>query len=332
MANNVGGGQDYLNGYGYIYKPGGVDYYSYNAQGKTPVTREIFQSNTSRYGTNVGQIEAGAPKIAEPVTTARPPGGGGGGGSSTGNVYVPPLNVDAIYKSATGRAAGQAGTWYQQNLDNYVKILDQRKSIESNILTTTQKDLEQQLKNLVEGNVITRGRTTEDTAYNLGRIGTEEGARQTTEARQFDLARRGLQSQQGEAGIATSGMGKQQQIQANFDRKMAEEKQARDVTDQKRVQELGLDRTFQDLALAEKHKGIATEFGKQKAQLSFDQAMGQLADEEFKYRQDLEGKKAAMQSDVEKSLKIQDWLNYYQGLTQEQQYGAKQKYGGFFYQ
>jgi hypothetical protein len=245
--------------------------------------------------------------------------------------WIPNLDINSVYNSAKSKAAGEATSWYNQQLGEFMKIIDWKKGVNQNQYDTNIGSLESQLKNLIEGNVVTRGRTQEDTAYNTQRIREEELARQQSEGRQFDVGRRGLQSSLGASGLATSGLGAQQLEQAGFERKMGEQKQTRAVEEQKLQQEKILGRTFEDLARGEKTKTEETEFGKQQAKISFDDAMIDLADRERSNRISLEQSRSAIQQSLEQANRIQSYLDYFNSLkTNAQKSEASNVYGKFF--
>ena len=245
--------------------------------------------------------------------------------------WIPNLDVNKIYNTAKQKASGEANSWYQKELGVFLDQINYKKQLQGDYYNTTIQGLENQLKNLIEGNVTTRGRTLEDTDYNLGMIKTNEADRQTYEAQQFDQARRGIQEQLGASGLSTSGMGRQKLANAGFERKMTETAQAREVEDQKRTQEKTLSRTFEDLATSEKRKTEETELGKRQAKISFDDAMNDLAMTERDRRNSLVQTRDSIQSSMEQSERINAFLDYYNKLkTAGQRSEAWNQYGGFF--
>jgi hypothetical protein len=245
--------------------------------------------------------------------------------------WIPNLDVDKIYKQSKAKAAGEANSWYQTQLDSFLGQINYKKQLQGDYYNTATEGLENQLKNLIEGNVTTRGRTLEDTSYNLGQIKENEGDRQTYEAQQFDQARRGIQENLGASGMSTSGLGRQKLASAGFDRKMTETAQAREVADKQRTQEKTLSRTFEDLATSEKRKTEETELGKRQAKISFDDAMNDLAMTEQEKRNSLLETKNSMQANIEQANRIDSFLNYYNKLKNAgQRSEAWNQYGGFF--
>lgn len=245
--------------------------------------------------------------------------------------WIPSLDVNKIYKESQKKAAGEAGGWYQTQLGEFLKNLEYKRGLQKDYYDTSVSELEKGLKDMIEGNVITRGRTQSDTEYNLGRINEEEGARQQMEARSFDATKRGIESSLGESGLSTSGLGRQKLAEAGFKRKMTEEATSRDITEQKQTLNKNLSRTFEDLARSEKLKGEDTELGKRKAKISFDEAMVDLAETEREKRISLEQSRASQQSNLEQAYRINSFMDYYNKLkTAGQRNEFWNQYGGFF--
>lgn len=245
-------------------------------------------------------------------------------------VAIPSLNLTNIYNKAKAQAEAAVNPWFSTQLANYAKQRDlaKQKALESYTSATNEAKmaLEKTLQETAAGKV----RTEEDTATNLANIAGEEGNRQKLEALQYDQARRGMQENLGEAGLTTSGLGRQQLAEGQKTRQLTEKEQKRVVEANVNAQNLTKTRTIADLASSEDwaKKGhaetvrSATESKRiAESQADFDLELNKL---------DAEIKRMEMVNTATRGNEQQQWRDYLSGLSSAQRERASSLYGGYF--
>jgi hypothetical protein len=245
-------------------------------------------------------------------------------------VAIPSLNLTNIYNKARTQAEASTNPWFSTQLSNYTKQRDlaKQKAMESYTATTNeaQMALEKTLGETATGRV----RITEDTATNLANIQGEEANRQDLEALKYDQARRGAMETLGEAGLSTSGLGRQQLVEGQKTRQLTEKEQTRVVNANVNAQNLTKTRTLADLSSTDdwakkakeetvRQAGTSKSIAEQQA--DFDLEMNKL---------DAEIKRMEMVSTATRANEQQQWRDYLSGLSSAQRERASSLYGGYF--
>jgi hypothetical protein len=297
MANTVGGGQDYINGYGYAYKPGGVDYYSYNTKtgAKTPITREIFQSNTSQYGANVGQIEAGAPRSSvnagqsqtqAAINSINATLAGLGGPSAY--VAPPKYDVNKAYSTARTQATATANAYFTTEVNKYLTYMNQIKDLRKQEYNLDYENIGRVYREYMGQAETNKQRTGEDFTTNMGQMADSEALRQKAESRQADANQRGLESQLGASGLSYSGLGEQALMENAAQRGDVEQGARQDLDAKKQQQVVYKTRTLEDIASGIESKTADKTYQEQSAKLDLDTFMADKEREIFEYKQNKE--------------------------------------------
>jgi hypothetical protein len=134
----------------------------------------------------------------------------------------------------------------------------------------------------------------------------------------------------GEAGLTTSGLGRQQLVEGQKTRQLTEKEQARVVSANVNAQNLTKTRTLADLASTDDWAKKAKEETYRQAtsskslaeqQANFDLEMNKL---------DAEIKRMEMVSTATRANEQQQWRDYLSGLSSDQRERASSVYGGYF--
>jgi len=247
-------------------------------------------------------------------------------------VYAPPQipffsAQEAIRKSMPG-ATQTVNTFYNKLMADYLARMEENRQTQRKQFDLANKSLERQLLETKESAELGKVRTEEDVARNLSQMATEETARQGTEARQFDIGRRGLQEQLGQAGLSAEGIGGQKLWEAGMQRGDIEKAESRKIEAQKEAQIISRSRTIDDLARGLKRAEISTKEAKERAQLSLDTALGELAEQELSKKQYYEEQRQSEIARKAQAMASDEWDRYLSGLkTPQEQAQAFSQYG-----
>lgn len=317
--------------YNYKVNPNGsigVDYFF----GGKPVTREGFRMFT---GANIGDIERAGLGLRQ-ASPAHPSAASASAASaSAASKYTPPpwipsINLNDVYNQARNNATNAANALFQTKVNDLVARMNAKRNRAREDYTTNVAELNTKLEKTMQDIATNKERTIADTTKNVQDIGTEERARQVTEARQYDASRRGLQSQLGEAGLSTSGLGRQQLEEAKLNRRDVEQAQAKKVSNSIYAQNTTRDRTLSDLVSSGDWAKKTTETGIKAEGTSRDRAIEDVMWEETTNRWDFEKERlAAIESGTAAGRKNY-WANYLGGLSNPQKEYANKIYSGVF--
>lgn len=202
--------------------------------------------------------------------------------------YLPYFDILGNYNQAKGAAAGVVNPLYQAKLNDYLKQEQVNKERKQADFATTNTQLEDALKTALEASGISRDRTSQDVASNLGLIANQEQNFQQDTGLNFDRARSALSGNVAQAGLTTSGLGAQQQADQQFQRNTTEGRQVQAFDTQKQAQNLLKTRTFEDLGRADVQ--VNKQVGQQKdaVKLDLDRYLQDLATQEAQTRNDLD--------------------------------------------
>lgn len=283
-------------------------------------------SGTGRAETNIGYANGTRVTAALPPAPKTLPSiyDGAGGGAAVAKVYAPKLDVAAINAKARASAEGAVNPWYTLQLNNFLAEQSAQKQQQQTRYDTNVKNLEDTLKNNLEQNDITRGRTGEDVATNIAGVNQAADEFQTDSGQDFDKARLDLART-----ASTGGLGAQKVAEQQAGRNTQEGRQVQKFEKAKQEQELFKTRTFDDLARSGKLAGESTEKGKTAAKFDLDSYLQNAAFDETNQRNTLE---KGRQSDIEAKSQsyARDAYNEYirniadpaQRLAGAQQYGS----------
>ena len=301
ISGNIGTGIDYLNPWD--TKP--QDYYGghYN----DPIAKKSNKAVNlpSTFGTGVGTGYVAPP-------------------------WIPSINLEEVYNQSRNSATSQVNPSFIKKLNDFFAEQTAKRGRTVADYSTNIQNINDQLQQAQEGYATQRERTTTDVEKNLGDITTGETARQTTEGRQFDTARRGAQSQLGESGLTQSGLGKQQLTDMALNRKDIEQAQKRQIEGSVYAQKTTRDRTFADLASSEAWAVKGAEKGKVVAATGRDRDLEDLMFLETKTKDEIEWARQEAIDKVTSANQQNYFRNYLKGLNQGQQEQANRVYGGVF--
>lgn len=198
-----------------------------------------------------------------------------------GQVYAPQLDYKGINAKARKAAEGAINPLYQRKLTEFIEEQNVLKARKKSEYQTGVKNLEDSLAQALEGSELSRTRTSEDVATNLGQIDTAEDIMQTDTGDAFATERQGLSEQVFGSGLGTSGLGRQQVAGQQTARNTEEQRAADQFDFNRRTQEVFKARTFEDLAKSDELANLSTVKGKAKAKFDLD---NYLEDIEFQTR------------------------------------------------
>lgn len=200
------------------------------------------------------------PPPTPPLPSIYPPGGG-----TPAPVYAPRLDIAAVSAKARAAAEGAVNPFYTKQLTDFLAQQAAQKQQRQTIYETNVKNLEDTLKNTLEGNEITKTRTGEDVAANIAEVNQTADEFQTDSGQEFDANRLDLAR-----SVTGGGLGAQKLEKAKESRNTTESRQVQKFQTAKANQELFKTRSFDDLARSGVLAGEATEKGKAAEKFDLD--------------------------------------------------------------
>lgn len=173
-----------------------------------------------------------------------------------------PFDYNATKAKARANAEAGVNPIYAAKLSNFLRDAQTNEARKRADITTSNQLLDEQLKNLQEGNAITGQRTTEDVQNNTNTINNQTDQFQQDSGTAFDQQRQQQAAQIAQSGLTGSGLGSQQQQQATTQRNTAEGRQVQNFNQAKDAQQLLKTRTFEDLARSNTLGAAQTGHGK----------------------------------------------------------------------
>lgn len=169
---------------------------------------------------------------------------------------LPYYNTSAAWATAQKAAQGVVDPVYTDKLNQYLQKeqLGIKQSTEQQQAQAA--DIQTQLQQALQDVATGRTRTGQDQATQLGDVATNETNYQTNEGRAFDQARTALLGGISNAGLTTSGIGKQQETQAITDRNVASGQQTGQFETARRDINTNATRTFEDLSTTENRSNV----------------------------------------------------------------------------
>ncbi len=187
-------------------------------------------------------------------------------------VAPPKLDYAAIQTQARAQAENAVNPYYTSQLNKFLEQQSFQKQQQQAQTETNVKNLEDTLKNTLEGNTIQQGRTAEDVALNQANINQTADQFQTDTGQAADANRIAQARQIAQAGT-TGGLGAQQQEATQIARNTGEKRQEQQFQQQRNTQELFKTRTFEDLARSGELATASTEKGKKQADFDLNNFM-----------------------------------------------------------
>lgn len=250
--------------------------------------------------------------------------------TNTGFVRPPRLDIAATQAKARAEAEGAVNPFYTKQLNDFLAQQAAQRQRQQTAYDTAIKNLDEQLSNTLQGNEITRTRTTEDVAQNQADINQAADVFQTDTGQAADAGRLQQIRDLSRAGL-TGGLGAQQQETAVAERNTGEKRQEGEFQKNRVAQELFKTRTFEDLARSGELATKATEKGKTAAKFDLDAFIQDQGFEEQATRQSLEQRRLeAIQAETSNRGRLA--FNQYLANIRDpaQLVAASQIYGGAF--
>lgn len=244
-------------------------------------------------------------------------------------VYAPALDVNAIYGKASANAAANVNPYYTKLLNDFVGQQATTRQQQQQQTDVNIQNLQDQYKQIQEGNAVTGSRATEDAATSEANAAQAIDNRQVDQGTAFDVERNSAAVHAAAAGLTGSGLSAGTATTAQTAHDTAESRQA--VVDQqtKTATELAKARTFEDLATSNKNAGTAETKGETQAKFDLNKFItGQTTDLQHE-QQSLEQQRQqqlAQEKSNQTKLLVQKFINSIANPAQRQ--AALSAYGG----
>lgn len=269
-------------------------------------------------------VSAATPKLPASVPTPAPQP------AVPAVVRPPKLDYAAVQAQARQSAENAVNPYYTKQLNDFLSQQATQRQQKQQEYEFGVQNLQDQLKQTLEGNKIQQGRTTEDVAQNQADINQQADIFQTDTGQAADAARIAQARQLAQSGL-TGGMGSQQQEAAATQRNTVEKRQEQQFQQQRQQQELFKTRTFEDLARSGELATQARQKGEKAAKFDLDSFIKNQGFETEAKKATLESQR---QSQVLQEQQNQARLAYNQYLARirdpAQLAAAASLYGGSF--
>ncbi len=256
--------------------------------------------------------------------------GGGGGGGAPAPVYAPKLDVAAVNAQARAAAENAVNPYYTKVLNEFLTQQAAQRARAQTQYQTDITDIEDTLKETVEGNALTKARTEEDVTKNIADIADSADEFQTDSGEEFDAARM-MEARDTAASGKTGGLALQASEKGVEKRNKVEERQAKKFKDLKETQQLFKGRTMADLLKSDELATKRTEKGKTQRKFDLDSYIESQDFETSNKRNELERSRL---NDITQNQSSQSKLlfnNYLAGIADPAKYeAAVRTYGGLF--
>lgn len=248
------------------------------------------------------------------------------GAGAAPQVYAPKLDIAAVNAQARKAAEKAINPYYTKQLNEFLTQQGVVKQQRQTQYETDVKNLQDQLANTLQGNEITRGRTTQDVAQNLGDINTQADEFQTDVGQQFEQDRLNLARQ-----VSTGGLGQQTQETALSQQNVAEKRQEVKFQQARTQQELFKGRTMEDLLRSDELSKTAKVKGEKQVKFDLDNYIQSLGYQEQQTRNQLEQERLQRISGEAQTQAKLRFNQYLSRITNPAQLAAAvSTYGGAF--
>lgn len=208
---------------------------------------------------------------------------------------LPSFDILANYNNARAQATQYVTPLYQQKLANALEKLNIQRDTGRKNYDLTRENNEIAMNQGLEDNQTQRVRTGQDLASALAQISQNRDDFLVDDARQFDQARRALMEETAAGGATDTGLG-QQAIQEQQDvRNEQAGRQTREFKQMEDTKKMLASRTFDDLTTGDARTRQKRTQDDKSAQISFDDLMSSIANEE---------KSTRLQNELDMALEI----------------------------
>lgn len=241
-------------------------------------------------------------------------------------VYAPKLDFASINAQARSAAEGAVNPYYTKVLNEFLTQQAAQRQNQQTQYETDVKTIEENLKNTLEQNALTKTRTGEDVATNIGEIAQTADEFQTDSGQAFDANR--LEEAR---GASTGGLGQQKLQASTAERNKTENRQVQKFAEATKQQELFKGRTFDDLLKSDELAGKGAEKGKTQKKFDLDTYIQGSQFNEQNKRNELERSRLQDIAANEAAQRKLAFQKYLAGITNPAQYeAAVRTYGGAF--
>lgn len=241
-------------------------------------------------------------------------------------VYAPKLDIGSLNAQARAAAESAVNPYYTKQLNDFLAQQATQRQQEQQQTEMNIQNLQDTLKNTLEANKISQGRTAEDVAQNQQNINTAADQFQTDTGQAYDAARLALAK-----GTSTGGLGQQQQETAQTTRNTQEKRQQEQFQQQLQQQEQLKGRTFEDLARSGTLATQAETKGEKQAQFDLSKFLTSQEAQLSSQKQTLEAQRLSQLAQETQNQSKLAFNRYLAGIANPAQYqAAVQTYGGFF--
>lgn len=204
---------------------------------------------------------------------------------------LPNFDIMANYNRAKGAAEAAVNPLYTKKLNDFLARQGQLRTRKQQEADITRGTIDTRLQQELEDTATGRARTSEDVAGALEQIGRGEERFQDQEGEQFDTAARDMAALVASSGLATSGLGRQQQANQVRERNRASGEQVEGFDIQRKAKELFKNRTFEDLAKTDVRAQLGATKQKEQVKFDLDAYLEDIAYEEQKGKFDIENER-----------------------------------------
>ncbi len=236
-------------------------------------------------------------------------------------VYAPKLDFAAINAQARQSAENAVNPYYTKALNDFLAQQSAQRQRQESQFSTNISNIDDNLKQTLESNAITKDRTAADTALAQGQINTAADQAQVDSGDQFEEERLAQARDLAQAGVLGSGAGTRKTSKAIAGRNTGEQRQGEQFQEERNKQELFKTRTFEDLARSGELASAGAEKGKKQAKVDLDAYIQDLSFDETNQRNALEEKRLgaiANEQDSQSKLLINNFINSISDPAQRQ--------------
>lgn len=216
-----------------------------------------------------------------------------------------PAYFDILGAQAKARkqAEKSVNPYYSKKIADFVAEQKRKAEVAKASATAQRGAIDSALGDTLEDIGISKTRTGEDVAANLEQLATEGQIAQEEGGSLIEEATANLAEQQSEAGLLTSGLGRQQARRVQQDFRTGEERQTQELNVRKKAQEQFRTRTFADLERESGRETRRTGEKKQLLDINLDDELKRLDFETAQEKRDTE--KARLKDVYEKSYQFE---------------------------
>jgi len=256
----------------------------------------------------------------------------GSGGGSAGPVAAPYLDIGSLNKRALEMAKTKVNPYFDQERKLFLGDVERRRSAAKQDTEFQQQEIQTLLDEFLQDTEINRTRTSEDVEGNLGELGQAEGMYQETEAEKAGQERTSVADAIADAGLTTSGLGRQKIAELQKNRNRESKENLRQIDVKKQEQHQFKTRTFEDLAKGETRKKDMSERELKVIKHDLTVKLGNLAYEKVTGLRQNEVRRKEELARQQKTYGSQEYTKFISGLGGNTQLieAANRAYGGLF--